>query len=57
MADLFFDEGGVAQRLDLEAVALEERLHVVADGLVVVDDEDANGGELGRHLDLGASVQ
>ena len=42
--DLVFDEGRVAQRLDLVAVPLEERLHVVADGSIVVDDEDRTAG-------------
>ena len=49
VADLFLDARGVAQRLDLKAVALEQRLHVLADGLVVVDDEYSSGGDLGRH--------
>ena len=50
VADLVLDARRIAQRLDLEAVALEQGLHVVADGLVVVDDEDANGGKLDCHL-------
>ena len=53
-ADLVFDLRRVAQRLDLVAVALEQRLHVVADGSIVVDDKNANGGELdGQGILLG----
>src|SRR5690606_18255465 len=37
-----------AQRLDLEAVPLEERLHEIADVTVVIDDEHSCGGESAR---------
>ena len=47
--DLVLDLRRIAQRLDLVAVALEQRLHVVADGSVVVDDQDPNGGKLDGH--------
>ena len=53
LAHLVLDERRVADGLHVEAVALEQqRLHVVADRFVVVDDEDAYSGELGRHLYL-----
>jgi hypothetical protein len=39
----------IAQRFDLIAVALEQGLHVIADGSIVVDDKDPNSGKLNGH--------
>src|SRR6266545_1676449 len=44
-----FDLRWVAERFDLVSVAFEQRLHIVTDGSIVVDDEDANCGKLDCH--------
>src|SRR6266545_2581086 len=44
-----FDLRWIAERFDLVSVAFEQRLHIVTDGSIVVDDEDANCGKLDCH--------
>ncbi len=46
--NLLLDECGVAQSLDDEAVFLEQRLHVIADGFVIVDNQNAYEGDFDR---------
>ena len=46
---LLLDAGRVPGRFYLKAIALEQRLHVLTDGFVVVDDENSYGGKLRRH--------
>ncbi len=42
--DLVLDEGGVTEGGDLETVTFEQGLDILADGFVVIDDEDADRG-------------
>src|SRR5260370_26588462 len=49
LADFGFDLRRIAQRFDLVPVAFEQCLHVVADGSIIVDDEDSDGGKLDGH--------
>jgi predicted HD phosphohydrolase len=47
-----FDERGVAQRFDDEAVFFEQRLHVVANRFVIVHDQDSHA----RYFDRQGSL-
>ncbi len=49
-ADLLFHPQRIAQCLDLVPVSLEQGLHVVANGAIVVDDQDTYCRKLDCHL-------
>ena len=52
LADFVFDERGVAQRLDDEAVLFEQRLHEVANRFVIIHDQDSHA----RYFDRQGSL-
>jgi hypothetical protein len=57
LANLALDERRIAHRLHVEAVGFEQGLHVIADGFVVVDDENTNCGKLDGHRRLRVKVR
>jgi len=52
LANFVFDQRRIADGFDDEAIFFQHRLHQLADGSVVVDDEYAHRGYFDRHFRL-----